>query len=115
MSGFCQVTGNLIEALSRLRHAFKDRVLWIDALCINQDGEGAEKPCQVLLMSEIYSCASQVLIWLGETPSRPVVFGRPDVTAAAFDYIAWVNQLDSSMRDLDLFLSVRSRDFDVMR
>jgi hypothetical protein len=40
------------------------RQLWIDALCINQNDE-KEKSKQVALMGEIYSRASQVLIWLG--------------------------------------------------
>ena len=31
------VTGNLHMALRRLRHADQSRVLWIDALCIQQD------------------------------------------------------------------------------
>ena len=38
--------------------------LWIDALCINQD-DNAEKSQQVFMMSEIYSRAAKVLIWLG--------------------------------------------------
>lgn len=31
------VTGNLHMALRRLRHAHQSRVLWIDALCIQQE------------------------------------------------------------------------------
>jgi hypothetical protein len=38
--------------------------LWIDALCINQD-DNAEKSQQVFMMSEIYSRAAKVPIWLG--------------------------------------------------
>lgn len=43
----------------------KDRVLWIDALCINQSDD-VETSRQVSIMAEIYSHASRVLIWLGE-------------------------------------------------
>ncbi|KAL8904144.1 MAG: hypothetical protein Q9207_003468 [Kuettlingeria erythrocarpa] len=37
---------------------------WIDQLCINQENS-KEKAAQVLLMGQIYSCAKQVLAWLG--------------------------------------------------
>jgi len=40
------------------------RVLWIDALCINQDLT-SERNHQVRLMKSIYSSAKHVLIWLG--------------------------------------------------
>jgi hypothetical protein len=108
-SGFRKMTGNLIEALSRLRHASETRILWVDALCINQDDKDAEKATQVPLMARIYSCASQVLICLGETLSRPIT--DADITDAAFDHIAWVNQLEPQMRNLDTYLSTRPKDF----
>jgi hypothetical protein len=40
------------------------RVLWIDAICINQE-DSKEKSEQVMLMSEIYRNAGTVQIWLG--------------------------------------------------
>lgn len=55
---------NLYGALERLRRPDKDRVLWIDALCINQ-GDNKEKTQQVRIMGEIYTRARRVLIWLG--------------------------------------------------
>ncbi|KAI1120346.1 heterokaryon incompatibility protein-domain-containing protein [Nemania abortiva] len=112
-SGLRKVTGNLIEALSRLRHASENRILWVDALCINQD-DMAEKATQVPLMARIYSCASQVLIWLGETLSRPnmdVLFNRPDITDAAFAHIAWVNQLPLGMRNFNTYISTRPSEY----
>jgi hypothetical protein len=58
------ITTNLFDALKRLRLPDADRVLWVDAICINQfDLE--EKNIQVPLMKDIYSKASVVLIWLG--------------------------------------------------
>jgi len=39
---------------------------WYDALCINQADTG-ERGQQVLRMAQIYSKATRVLVWLGET------------------------------------------------
>jgi len=63
------VTVNLAGALHRLRHNQQPRVLWIDAICINQvDLE--EKSTQIPLMCRIYSVASTVLVWLGEEDAK---------------------------------------------
>jgi len=40
------------------------RMIWIDALCINQKN-AAERGSQVAKMSQIYSQCSQVVLWLG--------------------------------------------------
>ncbi|CAI9631026.1 unnamed protein product [Alternaria burnsii] len=54
--------------LRRLRYAEKSRILWVDALCINQN-DVQERSHQVQQMAKIYSSAMKVLIWLGEWPS----------------------------------------------
>jgi len=59
------VTANLHVALLRLRHCIVDRILWIDAICINQD-DNDEKGHQVEFMTKIYAKASRVIVWLGE-------------------------------------------------
>jgi hypothetical protein len=59
------ITENLYPALWRLRHDFKPRWLWVDAICINQE-DMAERSSQVLIMREIYSRSVGVVIWLGE-------------------------------------------------
>ncbi|MCJ1434866.1 hypothetical protein MMC27_004236 [Xylographa pallens] len=56
---------NLYAALSQLCGPKRELVLWIDALCINQDNQ-QEKNMQILKMAEIYSRAYNVCIWLGE-------------------------------------------------
>ena len=58
------VKHNLYRALKEIRHESRDRVLWIDALCIDQDNT-QEKNHQVGLMRQIYSSAQTVLVWLG--------------------------------------------------
>lgn len=69
------ITVNLDMALRALRRPRKSRVIWVDALCINQDNV-EEKNTQVPLMSNIYSTAIDVIVWLG--PSTPGInlFGQ---------------------------------------
>lgn len=54
---------NLLLALRALRREY-DRILWIDALCIDQSNL-EERGHQVRVMGEIYSNANHVLAWLG--------------------------------------------------
>ncbi|KAF8850066.1 HET-domain-containing protein, partial [Acephala macrosclerotiorum] len=54
---------NLYNALSYLRTNL-ERVLWIDALCINQD-DVKERNHQVSFMGLVYEKATRVLVWLG--------------------------------------------------
>ncbi|KAM3065331.1 hypothetical protein ACMFMF_011268 [Clarireedia jacksonii] len=58
------VTPNCYSALSRLRYKDRRRIIWIDALCINQS-DIIERNHQVTLMSKIYSQATNVVIFLG--------------------------------------------------
>ncbi|THV52588.1 hypothetical protein BGAL_0075g00340 [Botrytis galanthina] len=60
-----QVTVNLHAALLRLRDHSFERILWIDAICINQNNN-EERRQQVQLMARIYNSASRVVVWLGE-------------------------------------------------
>ena len=64
-NGKIQITQSLYSALMRLRRPNRSRLLWIDALCINQN-DLEEKVQQILMMSRIYSAAKRVLIYLGE-------------------------------------------------
>jgi len=60
-----QVTANLHAAFLHLRDRFLERVLWVDAICINQQ-DADEKGRQVNSMANIYAKAGRVLVWLGE-------------------------------------------------
>lgn len=53
----------------------QSRLFWIDAICIDQSNNG-ERNHQVQMMSQIYSGAESVLIWLG------VEEGSPELHAA---------------------------------
>jgi hypothetical protein len=56
---------NLRDALRRLRQRRDTRVIWIDAICIDQISAD-EKSVQVPLMGKIYAGAKRVVAWLGE-------------------------------------------------
>jgi hypothetical protein len=58
------VTSNLRKALRYLQLKECDRVLWVDALCINQ-WNNDEKSHQVRQMGDIYRTAERVVVWLG--------------------------------------------------
>jgi hypothetical protein len=67
--GTIPMTASVRSALTRLRLQGRVRVLWIDALCINQ-GDNDEKSEQILLMPKIYSSALRVVVDLGEQSDR---------------------------------------------
>lgn len=62
------------EALRNLRWPQDTRMVWIDALCINQE-DLAERGHQVAVMGNIYWYASRTLIWLGheDEKTRPAL------------------------------------------
>ncbi|KAF8855940.1 HET-domain-containing protein [Acephala macrosclerotiorum] len=47
------------------KHFTSPKLLWIDALCINQE-DNEERGQQVTLMRDIYRRADEVVVWLGE-------------------------------------------------
>lgn len=59
-------TRNLLHALLRLRQEYgeEDLVLWIDAICINQQ-DIPERNFQTANMRAIYQHAASVAVWLG--------------------------------------------------
>lgn len=59
------ITENLHSALHCLRLRDRDRILWTDAICINQS-DRKEQSQQVLQMGKIFGCAKCVIFWLGK-------------------------------------------------
>jgi hypothetical protein len=59
-----KITHSLYVALQRLQEQEPHRVLWIDAICIDQRNK-KERGHQVSHMSKIYRSADRVICWLG--------------------------------------------------
>jgi len=59
------VTVSLFQALRRFRRNTEPRLIWADAICINQTS-GREKERQVSFMDQVYARGECTLIWLGE-------------------------------------------------
>ncbi|KAL5393554.1 hypothetical protein PMIN04_009735 [Paraphaeosphaeria minitans] len=60
-----QIRRNLHSALRGIRYLDCERILWIDALCIDQENV-EERHTQVAIMGDIYSKADCVLAYIGE-------------------------------------------------
>ncbi|KAJ4111379.1 hypothetical protein NW765_016504 [Fusarium oxysporum] len=93
------VRPNLLRALKRLRNRDQEARLWVDYICINQDdsnssGATSEKSKQISMMTEIYTKAKEVMVWLGE----PGHGGDTDITEQevikAVNYIKDLGNLD---------------------
>jgi Heterokaryon incompatibility protein (HET) len=63
--GSIDLTASLYSALQRLRDENDEIMLWVDAICINQN-DNKEKAMQIRLMSRIFNTASCVIAYLGE-------------------------------------------------
>ncbi|KAH8745623.1 heterokaryon incompatibility protein-domain-containing protein [Hyaloscypha finlandica] len=59
-----RVSKDMIWALKHLRRPYEDRILWIDAICINQK-DNIERNHQVENMAVLYDQAFNVCVWLG--------------------------------------------------
>lgn len=73
---------------------WRQRLLWIDAICINQR-DWVEKEKQVLLMTKIYKNASIVVVWL----AHPSKFGM----LTAYIAIALLHELGSLPNYVNLY------------
>jgi hypothetical protein len=83
-----QVGQNLYYALLQLHHRRDHRLLWVDAICINQENV-FERNHQVSHMSMIYTLAEQVIISLGrvsESNHAAVAFLGKVVKGSIYPY-----------------------------
>ncbi|KFY34128.1 hypothetical protein V494_07032 [Pseudogymnoascus sp. VKM F-4513 (FW-928)] len=77
--GKMEVRLNLASAMRHLRLPDRARMLWIDAICINQRDD-EEKSSQVKRISQIYELASAIIAWLGHGEDN-AVRGRETLSA----------------------------------
>lgn len=93
-----KVTKNLEDALRRIRRSdgFVS-VVWVDAICINQQNDG-EKGHQVQLMRHIYGRAKTVDIWLGnhDAASEAVMITLQGIELGVITETAMFNMCVSS-------------------
>lgn len=59
------VASNLHDLLHARSSIWRERIVWVDAICINQRDE-IEKAAPVLKITDIYKKASRVVAWLGD-------------------------------------------------
>lgn len=94
-----QATPNLHEALLHLRDPYFEQVLWIDAICINQDDD-EEKATQVGAMARIYGLAKRVIVWLGvEADGSTLAFQELKDLARTRQYAVDSDRDDTLFRD----------------
>ncbi|KAF2178732.1 hypothetical protein K469DRAFT_642268 [Zopfia rhizophila CBS 207.26] len=63
-TGILRITPNLKAALQHLRHKTKALILWVDAVCINQD-DNKEKAYQIRLLPQVFQRATSIFAFLG--------------------------------------------------
>ncbi|ENH69448.1 Heterokaryon incompatibility protein 6, OR allele [Fusarium oxysporum f. sp. cubense race 1] len=73
--GILLITPSLFHALHRFRLKEESRILWADAVCINQS-DNAEQASQVALMNEIYASAARTLVYLGREANGSEIVGE---------------------------------------
>ncbi|XMA14771.1 hypothetical protein WAI453_007562 [Rhynchosporium graminicola] len=80
-----KVTRNLHSGLCHLRYLDRSRILWADAICINQT-DIPERSSQVTQMLKIYQTAKTVIVWLGpDSPENYAKYAIDSIqTIAAF-------------------------------
>jgi hypothetical protein len=96
------ITENCVAALRRIRSKVRKCILWIDSICIDQSSI-EERNHQVALMGDVYSMASEVIIWLVKKLPVPtlqchfslVITGfRRRLYRNSFEVIYYVNRLE---------------------
>jgi hypothetical protein len=101
------IQAGLEDILQVLRLRDEQRIIWVDALCINQN-DNEEKNHQVPLMGSVYSTAKRVVVWLGHEDSEQA--------STAFDCLEYISQACSQFnRDHGLSVDYCGRDYDALK
>ena len=93
------ITANLAIALKTLRSPQRSRVLWIDAICIDQSNFD-ERGSQVQLMRQICRRATQVVVWINHQ-IPPEDFALPTLNTLSKDSVK------KALIDIEIWGSLR--------
>ena len=109
-----EVRENLWLALQHLRLESESRVLWIDAICINQLNIH-ERSHQVAQMAQIYQEATRVVVWLGAPDSSSAIafelLSSPSKWTAFIQPSNDLEVLSRENRQLSALHSLLSREY----
>jgi len=110
-----RVSEHLLQALMRLRLPSSDRLVWIDALCVNQHNN-QERTHQLNLIPRIYENAVRTIIWIGdfrtsEQCERGFTAGKDSVNTLCVPSIYPATEHEKADDDLSMYLSqLQGRD-----
>jgi len=90
------VTHNLDNALRHLRSNTEEKIIWVDAICIDQSNV-SERNSQIRLMGDVFRKAQMVRIWLGEEAD-----GSDDALSMLSQLQQGIGVLDVRINDTDL-------------
>lgn len=99
------ITRSLMGALQKFRRKRKKRLLWADAVCINQHNDD-EKGHQVQKMGKVFERARRVLAWLGLGKDL-----SPSPLFHAIRTLAWIVIPGGSSPELESFIKEQYPDF----
>ncbi|PNY29044.1 Ankyrin and HET domain protein [Tolypocladium capitatum] len=104
-----RLTAALHTLLRRLALSDRERVLWADAICINQVSSHAnkEKGEQIQLMPDIYRIASRVQIYLGPASPADDVPAALDLLATIADYSEYLDNSQHAAGEVGTALAQR--------
>ena len=109
------ITQSLNSALLHLRDAHRSRLIWADAICINQD-DIEERNQQVKQMGLVYQQANHTVIYLGEGTSETSMFLKTLQSKATVNYFASLSAIvDISVKNLDTELEDTAREWILSR
>jgi hypothetical protein len=109
------VRENLWQCLLRLRQPTTPLILWIDAICVNQD-DIEERNMQVQFMNHIFGTAKPVFAWLGEH----IAAGCRNLQDDLLHFLVclskdWKNLYLDTVEDLETFLNVGNAVVDICK
>lgn len=104
-----RLTASLHAVLRRLALPDRQRVLWADAICINQvsSRENKEKGEQIQLMPDIYRVAARVQIYLGPASAADDVPAALDLLGTIADYSEYLDNSQHAAGEVGTLLAQR--------